>query len=50
MMGKTPDNHQQPSGTCWEIGGFGWGKKLAEIREKLQKNPQISLNIPPKSL
>ena len=28
--GKTPDNHQQASGTCWEIGGFGWGKKKGE--------------------
>ena len=24
MWGKTPDNHQQASGTCWEKGGFGW--------------------------
>ena len=25
MWGKTPDNHQQASGICWEKGGFGWG-------------------------
>ena len=25
MWGKTPDNHQQASRTCWEKGGFGWG-------------------------
>ena len=21
------------AGTCWEIGGFGWGKKRVKIRE-----------------
>ena len=39
-----PDNHQQASVTCWEIGGFGWGKKRVKIRENGEKkgmNPEI---------
>ena len=29
-----PNNHLQANGTCWEIGGFGWGKIYVELREK----------------
>ena len=31
---KKTNNHLQANGTCWEIGGFGWGKIYVELREK----------------
>ena len=39
--GKTPDNHQQASGTFWEIGGFGWGKKYVKNEGKKGQFGQI---------
>ena len=37
MWGKTPDNHQQASGTCWEKGGFGWGIYVAKCMKNHKK-------------
>ena len=37
MWGKTPDNHQQASGTCWGKRGFWVGYIGCEMHEKPKK-------------
>ena len=34
LKSQKKPNHVQANGTCWEIGGFGWGKLYVELREK----------------
>ena len=34
---KTLEKHQQASGTCWEKGGFGWGKNRSIYKKNAQK-------------